>query len=316
MKGVYFSANDKVYDWAVAFLESFRAFNPTLPLFLIPFDNQCNRVFALANEYRFQIFTDSAFTQLEEVGRKLELGLTATGPNWFRRFAAYWGPLETFFYLDCRTLVLCDLEPILDEMLVSGFDLLHYDCTIDQVYQPGRFRVGLLRSSRGRGFNSGRWASKRGVLSLSEFEVAADECTQIREQLNPRNTDQFLLNYCCDMKGLRTTSISDLLGDMCCAGWARQPGMVYWDGGGYRRWDHGGIDHRKRVPLLHWAGIPLSPNMPEAELFFSFRDKRLGSSAQAIRRMQRQFIRPLLRIKQAFRGNRKINMLWHNWKRQ
>jgi hypothetical protein len=41
--GVYFSANDVVYDWAIAFLNSYRTFNPDLRLILIPFNDQCDR---------------------------------------------------------------------------------------------------------------------------------------------------------------------------------------------------------------------------------------------------------------------------------
>ncbi|NJR32479.1 MAG: hypothetical protein HC778_06160, partial [Chamaesiphon sp. CSU_1_12] len=49
--GVYFSANDVVYDWAIAFLNSFRKFNPDLRLILIPFDDRCNRLFQLKEKY-------------------------------------------------------------------------------------------------------------------------------------------------------------------------------------------------------------------------------------------------------------------------
>ena len=41
--GVYFSANDVVYDWAIAFLNSYRTFNPDLRLILIPFNEECDR---------------------------------------------------------------------------------------------------------------------------------------------------------------------------------------------------------------------------------------------------------------------------------
>ncbi|MFM6506939.1 MAG: hypothetical protein ACKPGR_13135, partial [Dolichospermum sp.] len=81
-----------------------------------------------------------------------------------------------------------------------GFDFLHYDCAINQVYEPGEFRQQLLRQGKGRGFISGCWAAKKGLFSIEEFEQLAAAALKIRDQLNPRNTDQAFINYCCDMK--------------------------------------------------------------------------------------------------------------------
>src|SRR6476659_7009240 len=92
--GVYFSANDAVCDWAIAFLNSFRTFNPDLRLILIPFNEQCDRLLKLQDAYQFEVYRDSAFSRLEAIGEAFELGYTPTGPYWFRRYAALWGPLE------------------------------------------------------------------------------------------------------------------------------------------------------------------------------------------------------------------------------
>lgn len=59
--GVYFSANDVVYDWAIAFLNSFRTFNPDLRLLLIPFNEQCDRLLQLRERYGFELYVDDTF---------------------------------------------------------------------------------------------------------------------------------------------------------------------------------------------------------------------------------------------------------------
>lgn len=314
MLGVYFSGNDHVYSWVVAFLESYREFNPDLPLRLIPFNDHCERVFALADRYRFEIHTDSTFNDLEGIGRELELGITPTGPNWFRRFCSFWGPFEAFFYLDARTLVLTDLRPILEKLVDSRFDLFHYDCALDQVYNPGNFREGLLERGGARGFNSGRWAAKQGLFAINELVEYGKECCLIRNELNPRNTDQFFLNYCCDSKGLRIANFADVMGGMCSSGWGRQSGQVFRDKDRYRRWDHGGTDHKKIVPLLHWAGIPLSYTMPESNLFFQYRDRSLTPLQQKINRVSRFIVSPCMRFIGDCRRNRLVNQLWHKIK--
>lgn len=272
--GVYFSANDVVYDWAIAFLNSFRAFNPDLRLILIPFNNNCDRLLALQEIYHFELYQDPSFARLEAIGRAFELGHTSTGPYWFRRYAAFWGPLDRFMYLDARQVVLADLKPLITALDTYDFEFLHYDCALNQVYEPGPFRQELLRQGRGRGFNSGRWASRRGLFSIEEFETLAADALNIRDQLNPRNTDQAFINYCCDMKPVRYGHFAEVLGGICQNGWARQLGKIYQVDDGYFLWDYGGLDHKKRIILVHWAGYSLSSVIPHKSLFFQFYLKR------------------------------------------
>jgi hypothetical protein len=133
--GVYFSANDKVYDWTIAFLKSFRTFNPDLRLILIPFNEECDRILQLQTQYDFEIYIDPSFSRLEAIGKAFELGYTPTGHYWFRRYAAFWGPLDRFMYLDARQVVLANLRPLITALDQFGFDFLHYDCAINQVYE-------------------------------------------------------------------------------------------------------------------------------------------------------------------------------------
>lgn len=274
--GVYFSANDRVYPWARAFLASFRAHNPDLELVLIPFDDHCDRLLALSDLYDFSVYDDGSFPRLEAIGEALELGHTPTGPRWFRRYAAFWGPLDRFFYLDARQVVLADLRPAIEALHAYGFDFLYYDCELDQVYEPGPWRRDLLRRGRGRGFNSGRWVARRGLFSLADFERFSREAVALREQLNPRNTDQAFINYCVDHSDLRVGHLADVLGGVVSRGWARQRGRLYREGADWRLWDHGGLDHNKRLILLHWAGYRRLESIPHYSLFLRYYTRGQG----------------------------------------
>ncbi len=268
--GVYFSANDKVYDWTIAFLNSFRTFNPDLRLILIPFNEKCDRILQLQTQYDFEVYIDPSFTRLEAIGKAFELGHTLTGHYWFRRYAAFWGQLDRFMYLDARQVVLADLTPLITALDKFGFDFLHYDCAINQVYEPGEFRQQLLKQGRGRGFNSGRWASRKGLFSLEEFETLAAEALKIRDQLNPRNTDQAFINYCCDMKPVVYGHFAEVIGGMCQNAWARQSGTIYQKNSKYYLWDYGGLDHKKQAILCHWAGYSLNEPIPHNFLFYKY----------------------------------------------
>ena len=265
--GVYFSANDVVYDWAIAFLNSFRTFNPALRLILIPFNDNCDRLYQLKDKYNFELYIDPSFERLEAIGQAFELGHTPTGPYWFRRYAAFWGPCDRFMYLDVRQLVLGNITPLITALDRFSFDFLYYDCAINQVYEPGEFRQQLLRQGKGRGFNSGRWAARKELFSIDEFEQLATDALTIRNQLNPRNTDQAFINYCCDLKPVCSGHLAEVIGDICQNAWARQSGNIYRSGDAYRLWDYGGLDHKKQVMLLHWAGYKLSATMPHRDLF-------------------------------------------------
>lgn len=268
--GVYFSANDVVYDWAIAFLNSYRTFNPDLRLILIPFNDQCDRLLKLTDTYKFEVYTDSSFSRLEAIGKAFELGYTPTGPYWFRRYASFWGLLDYFMYLDARQVVLANLQPFIEAVQNLDFDFLHYDCAIDQVYEQGEFRQHLLKQGRGHGFNSGRWASHKNLFSIEDFEQLAEKALTIRDQLNPRNTDQAFINYCCDMKPVSYGHFAEVIGGICQNGWARQQGTIYQENGKFYLWDYGGLDHKKQTVLIHWAGNRLNALMPHKHLFYKY----------------------------------------------
>lgn len=307
--GAYFSASDGVLPWAEAFLKSFREHNPTLSLFLIPFGGKSDELLRLSDQYQFEVFEDPSFADLEALGDRYELGHTPHGKYWFRRYAAFWGPLERFWYLDVRQLILADLSSSLT--LLDDFDLIHYDTAINQVYEPGPHRNELLGERRGRGFNSGRWLARRGAFTLDELLVLGEKSLQIRDQLNPRNTDQAFINYCCDHKPLRMAHLAELDGEMASNGWARAHPEVYRDGSDWRVWDHGGLDHKKNLLLLHWAGIPESPVMPHRWLFRRFGGKGGAASRRALEWLKDSFAWPALALVVAMRRHRRINRIFH-----
>ena len=70
---------------------------------------------------------------------------------------------------------------------------------------------------------------------------------KIREQLNPRNTDQAFINYCCDVKPIASGHFAEVIGEICQNGWARQSGHTYQENNKYYRWDYGGLDHKKQI---------------------------------------------------------------------
>lgn len=304
-QGIYFSGNDRVLPWAIAFLRSVRARHPEILFYLIPFNEEAEQLKQLAEEYDFKIFEDpEGFRRLELIGDALELGHSkGVGRYWFRRYAAFWGPLDAFLYLDVRQVILGDLAQFVSAPAAYNLDLVHYDVAVDQVYEPGPLLTGFLKKGLGRGFNSGRWSSRKGVFTLEEFEDFAAKALVSRKQLNPRNTDQSFINYCCDSKELKTGHIAELMGDIVSQGWAGQRGRAYQDEKGvWRWWDFGGLEHKKRLLLLHWAGFSLASWIPQHRML-----RRFGVTSRISSLMLLSFQLPLHKL----RSTRLINQLYH-----
>lgn len=294
--GLFISANDSVLPWACCLLDSLRKVHPDIAVYLIPFNDNSERVVRLAGEFECGVHESSeSFRRLEAIGEQLEAGHSpGVGRYWFRRYAAFIedAPFDEFIYLDARQVVLGSLQPFF-EALQAGFDLAHYDTALHQVYEPGPMRRDLLLEGRARGFNSGRWASRKGLFTLQEFEQFADELMMVREQMNPRNTDQFFINYCCDRKGVQTGQVADFDGGLCHQGWAGQRGTPYQDNSGdWRLWDYGGLEHRRKLMLLHWAGYPLESWIPHFSLLecyglkMSFGERLKGRGKGMIRALK------------------------------
>jgi len=308
-RGVYVLANDVVLRWTAAFVRSFRQSNPDLPLCLIPFDDNTAACEALVTSHGGTVLrAPEAFPRLEKLGRDLETGHTTYGPHWFRRFAAFDGPFRRFLYLDTRIVVLEDLARVIDEVEPGRVDVVHFDSLVNQVYADGPIRREFVRTGRGHGFLSGMWASHRGLYSLAQMEETARELVAVRDQMNPRNTDQFFLNYLCDSRGATSVHFADLHEPYAHFCWAGESRSIYRDrDGAWRRWCFSHPEHRKRLPFVHWAGYRLGPSMPSYHLFDRFQHPHRGPLRRGLVRLRGVPGRILGRL----RGNRHVNTLYH-----
>ena len=308
--GIYFLANDHVLPWVRSFVRSFRQHNPDLPLCLIPFNDNSAGTRRIVQEAGGTVLElPETFERLERIGAALELGHTATGRHWFRRFAAFEGGFERFLYLDTRIVVLSDLRFFALAPQTYDVDLVHYDVAIEQVYQPGPIRREFIRAGRGQGFISNIWATRRGLFTMEQMERAGRELVAVRSQMNPRNTDQFFLNYLCDSNQASTAHLADLTGELVHTCWAADCRKIYRDADQrWRVWDFGHLSHRRIVPLVHWAGIQLAPSMPHYSLFKTFQKARVSGLeriADVVRGLPGRCLYTL-------RSNRHLNTLYHS----
>lgn len=161
--GVYFLANDLVYDCAVAFLKSFRCYNPDLPLCLIPFDNNCGRVMSLRDQFVFAVFDRE--TLLHECDGISE-AFHGQRRGHYRKIAAWSGIYEKFIYIDIDTIVLGPLDFVFP--LLGGFDFVAAYGGVQQwVWRSSITSAGVLTEEEvDYSVNTGFIASRKGLLSI------------------------------------------------------------------------------------------------------------------------------------------------------
>ncbi|MDX3749103.1 hypothetical protein [Streptomyces sp. AK08-02] len=251
--GVYFLANDRVYDNVVAFLNSFRASNPTIDLCLIPFADDIERTMELASRYDFTVFDDEdVLRRCDEIGARFH-GRPA---GHYRKLAAWHGEFDRFVYIDCDTVVL---EPVdfvfgyLDEydFLTSHSDIHSIRKFVwrDSIYDTDALTRQQIRFSANTGFV----VSHLGAQNLHEVEARLDGAVALADHMELMCFEQPLLNYLIVTSGRPYTSlfvIAQRTGDSSIP-------QERWAGAGLDPEPGPGPDRdtpRPPTMMVHWAG--------------------------------------------------------------
>jgi hypothetical protein len=251
-RGVYFIANDYVRELAIAFLKSFRRFNPSMPLCLIPYDDRASEVISLKDEYRFTVFEDS--DALRVCGR-VSRSFLPYDCGMFRKLAAWSGQFDEFIYFDADTLVLADVSTLFAHL--ARADFLVSDAFVpgnrkwvwkDSIYQANVLTKDQIEFAANMGF----FISRRGLFSPEEMLAAADRSSPLGRHMELNCLDQPFLNYLILTSGARYSSLRQLRDEFddrsipieVWAGLRKRPALRE---GRYFR----GADP---VFLVHWAG--------------------------------------------------------------
>ena len=268
--GIYCLANDKVLEWIIPFLESLRSYNKQYPLYIIPFDDDISKLRKLSQKYNFNFYRDSNLELLDELGAKVR-GVNDIHNHRFRIFSIFWGSLDRFIFFDSDIIVLGDLQELFQAYLNSDCEFMYYYRGIfDQVYKAGEFRNKMIREYGANGFNAGSFVSSKGVFSLDDIQELAKQATIIRQYFVDRCIVQPFVNYCVDIKQLKTQAIADAIPDL---------------GSEWAKFNIECVDdtykvNGKRILYTHWAGFGYGPNMPNRQLFLKYRLKGLSGPAR------------------------------------
>ncbi|MES9509796.1 hypothetical protein ABWJ92_25815 [Streptomyces sp. NPDC000609] len=272
-RGVYFVANDRVLELATVFLNSFRSNNPDIPLRLIPFDDDHQRIAALAERYGFDIWADD---ELLARCDEISLSFHDRPKGHFRKLAAWEGEFDEFLYIDSDTAVLQSIDFVFDQL--DGYGFLTATSNLPgRAWKDSIEESGILTPEQyGYRANTGFVASRKGVLTFPGVTAALPAARAVAPHMK-LGYEQPFLNYLMVTSGHRYTSLHHLrttTGDQSIPAevFAWTPGIEAKDGG---------IVHPVVPPtlLVHWTE-PVKPTqqapeeVPLYDLWCYYRDLR------------------------------------------
>lgn len=205
--GVYFLANDRVYEIAIAFLNSFRASNPAIPLCLIPYSDDIAHLTQLSREYKFEVYSNrklladcdciSRMFYEERVGE-------------FRKLAAWSGPFERFVYIDIDTVVFKPVDFVFS--LLDHYDVLtshsNYPESRRWTWRDSIFKANILTNEQIEySANMGFIASRGKLFPIDIVSQMAVDASRIKKHMELSCMDQPFLNYMIITAGLRYSSL-------------------------------------------------------------------------------------------------------------
>lgn len=269
-RGIYIVANNKVIENAIALLNSIRCYNQEVPIFLIPFNDDYDQILEILSKlHGVKLFPNLKFIQefTQKIADIFDRDFLAL-PHKMRKLAVWFGPLDEFIYIDTDIIVFEDIAANLNKLSEVNFfccDYHHVNEKLRNIFSPLVQENHIFNHQELEDvFNSGFWASRKGIITEQQMYDTLRECSQHREYFDftQNVTDQPILNYLVlklinkRFNLVKTTELSP-------GSWA---GSQHFQEKDYILYDQG-----KRLKYLHWAGIKIKPGCPYWKLWKHYR---------------------------------------------
>lgn len=252
-RGVYFLANDKILELAIAFLNSFRKFNPDIPLCLIPYDANFQKIASLSNKYNFSIYPGQETLNACD---QISTSILGNVKGYFRKLALWEGPFDEFIYIDSDTVVLKNVEFCFQYL--SEYDFITSHSNIPSirkwVWKDSIYKANILSNDQiNYAANTGYIISHRKALPL---KLAAEKLTaalKIKNHMELWCADQPFLNYLFVTSGKYTSLLT-----LYCKNPDQKIPLEQWGGGTLKvikKDDTYFTNEHVPILLIHWAGV-------------------------------------------------------------
>jgi|GEM_PF-4084453 len=211
-RGIFTCANDNFVESLKGFLISAQKFNPDLPICVIPFDNNHEKIERLCKEFKVH-FWDQHVDFFDHIGAKIfgnrNHRPNAKKKNYFRKLASFLGPFEQFIFLDVSIRILSDITKVFSIYEHSEYDILFYSRSLPfrNFHNDALIEVlEVLNSDIRRGFAAGCFVSRAGVVKRSDLETISNPSEKLVPLLGGA-PEQSFLNYFCGVTATKCERI-------------------------------------------------------------------------------------------------------------
>ena len=239
-------ANDKVMHWLLAFLESWKATNANLPVYLIPYDENVAQTRRVADAYGV-IFADVDYVTLDSLAKRL-YPLAWNKRNRLRKLLSLTLPLDEVVYFDVDIVLFRDLAPVLGLLEPGVTDFIVVAETFDYVYNDAAEQLDYLRGAML--FNDGFFITSRNILAIEDFHTAMAEDEKTFDRVRQRGGlyAQPLVNFVVHRKRLKIRALPDLMPGLSPQSYHKAERIDFRSDGPYDEWG-------EPITFIHWPGV-------------------------------------------------------------
>ena len=238
-------ANDKIADWLLPFLESWKQRSASVPLFLIPYDDNLTLTRRAAEAYGVEVVE----TEPKAIDR-LAADLYPLFPGHRRRLrklAALALPLDEVIYIDVDIALFRDFTPLFGNLRKGETEFIVASPSFEYVYNRKKDEHASLKDALL--FNDGFFVTSNKFLDLDMFIGTMERDAKLFHTVRKRGMlfAQPVVNFVCHRNNLAIKIVTDVVPTASHETFYKATGVTWKDGAPL---DAAGRD----IYFCHWAG--------------------------------------------------------------
>jgi hypothetical protein len=250
--GIAIVGNDKIIDWLLPFLESYRATNASLPLYLIPYDDNVSMTRRAADLYGASFVEDEP-VEIDRLANELYPGPFNTHRRRLRKLQALALPLDEVAYVDVDVLLFRDFTPVFGRLEAGRTEFIVASPSFEYVYNAKKDNYSFLKDVLP--FNDGFWVTSSKFLNLDHFTDTIARDATIFHDVRKRGQlfAQPLVNFVVHRRELKVALLPNCVDNASHESFYKAPGVTFRQG---KPLDQDG----KEIYFAHWAGATSLPS--------------------------------------------------------
>lgn len=244
--GIATIANDRVIDWVLPFLESYRATHSATPLYIIPYDDNMARTRKAAGAFGVEVASvDSA--ELDALAKRL-YPFNPGHRHRLRKFLSLALPLDEVAYIDVDTIMLQDFSNVFGRLEPGKAEFIVSCPSYDYIYNARHKHYDFLREAIW--FNDGFFVTAPSLLSLKTFHDVIDQDEKIFHSVRQRGGlfAQPLTNFVVHRRGLKIAALPDCVPGASPESFYKAEKVTFSP--------EGPLDFvGNKIYFCHWAGV-------------------------------------------------------------